>query len=54
MAEIAVSTPPVGFNVFVVQAALEGRVELTDIFIRLGFGTSKLTNKRKDIIIGHL
>jgi C4-dicarboxylate transporter DctM subunit len=32
MTEIAVITPPVGFNVFVVQAASEGKVELSDVF----------------------
>jgi C4-dicarboxylate transporter DctM subunit len=32
MTEIAVITPPVGFNAFVVQAASEGRLEITDVF----------------------
>jgi TRAP-type C4-dicarboxylate transport system permease large subunit len=32
MTEIAVITPPVGFNVFVVQAASDGKVELSDVF----------------------
>lgn len=32
MTEIAVVTPPVGFNTFVVQSASEGRVEINDVF----------------------
>ena len=32
MTEIAVITPPVGFNCFVVQSASEGRVGLNDVF----------------------
>jgi len=32
MTEIAVITPPVGFNCFVVQSASQGRVGLNDVF----------------------
>jgi TRAP-type C4-dicarboxylate transport system permease large subunit len=32
MTEIAVITPPVGFNAFVVQSASEGKVQLSDVF----------------------